>query len=373
MNIMKGNERLALRVVGSRWADSSKLVTIMRTRFLYARLLIAATLALLAAVASASVGLTEILGRDGDGPVTVFYPSSSDSRPTNRGPFTLQVASQGAAMRGNGRLVVISHGSGGAPWVHADLARALVEDGFVVALPEHRSDNYKDTSGVGPESWKLRPAEVSRAIDVVGRDARFGPLLKLDRVGMYGMSAGGHTALTLAGGRWSPARIAKHCEEDIASDFNGCVGLTTRLTGGVLDGLKKTIALSVIRYRFDDTNWYTHADPRIAAVVAGVPYAADFDMDSLKEPRVPLALVTASQDKWLVPRFHSNLVLRACTACERLADLPTGGHGALLSPLPPGLTGLIGDLLNDPPGFDRSALPTVDRKIASFFRKRLVP
>ena len=44
----------------------------------------------------------------------------------------------------------------------------------------------------------------SRAIDVVSHDARFAPLLALDRVGMYGMSAGGHTALSLAGGRWSP-------------------------------------------------------------------------------------------------------------------------------------------------------------------------
>jgi predicted dienelactone hydrolase len=345
----------------------------MYLRILYARLLLATALALLAAVAHATVGLTEISGKDGDGPVTIFYPSGSESQATKRGPFTLQVAPQGVAARGNGRLVVISHGSGGAPWVHADLARALVEDGFVVALPEHRGDNYKDSSGLGPRSWKLRPAEVSRAIDAVGLDPRFAPLLKLDRVGMYGMSAGGHTALTLAGGRWSPARIAKHCEQDIANDFNGCVGLSSRLTGGVLDGLKKTIALSVIRYRFDDASWYAHADPRIAAVVSGVPYAADFDMASLAAPRVPLALVTAQQDKWLVPRFHSNLVLQACTACERLADFPNGGHGALLSPLPPGLTGLIGDLLNDPPGFDRSALPEVDRKIAAFFRKYLLP
>jgi hypothetical protein len=52
--------------------------------------------------------------------------------------------------------------------------------------------------------------------------------------------------------------------------------------------------------------------------------------------------------------------------------LPTGGHGALLSPMPPGLSGILGDLLNDPPGFDRAELPEVDQKIAAFFRKRLL-
>jgi hypothetical protein len=57
----------------------------------------------------------------------------------------------------------------------------------------------------------------------------------------------------------------------------------------------------------------------------------------------------------------------------RIADVPNGGHGALLSPLPPGLTGLVGDLLNDPRGFDRAVLPDIDRKIVEFFRKHLLP
>jgi predicted dienelactone hydrolase len=57
-----------------------------------------------------------------------------------------------------------------------------VDDGFVVAVPEHRGDNVKDQSAAGPESWRRRPAEVSRAIDAVGADARFKPLLALDRV-----------------------------------------------------------------------------------------------------------------------------------------------------------------------------------------------
>src|SRR6267154_834069 len=247
--------------------------------------LLAAALALPAA-AQASVGVTEIASKDGD-PVTVFYPSSAEEKALKRGPFTLNLAPQGAPVRGNGRLVVVSPGAGGSPWVHSDLARALVESGFVVAMPEHRGDNYKDLSAVGPESWKRRPAEVSRAIDAVGQDPRFAPLLALDKVGMFGMSAGGHTALSLAGGRWSPALFKVHCEAHIAEDFYSCVGMATRLNGDFLDGLKKTIAVTVIRWRFEDTTWYTHAEPRIAAIVAGVPYAADFDMDSLAARRCP--------------------------------------------------------------------------------------
>jgi predicted dienelactone hydrolase len=334
---------------------------------------LATALALFAVTAEAAVGLTEIAGKEGDGVVTVYYPSGSDAQTVKRGPFTFHLAVEGAPRRGNGRLIVISHGSGGSPWVHADLARALVEQGFVVAMPAHRGDNYKDHSTPGPESWQRRPVEVSRAIDVVGKDGRFAPLLALDKVGMYGFSAGGHTALTLAGGRWSPALFRQHCEAHIAEDFQACVGLATRLRGNFLDAVNTTIALSVIRYRFNDATPQTHSDPRIAAIVAGAPYAADFDMTSLAAPRVPLGLVILGQDKWLRPHFHGERVLRACSTCERLGDLRGAGHGALLSPLPPRLSGLLADLLNDPPGFDRTALPDIDRTITAFFRRHLLP
>lgn len=323
-------------------------------------------------LAQAEVGLSTLAGVDGDGPVTVYYPTQAAAAPIQRGPFTLQLAEQAPPQRGNGRLVVISHGSGGGPWVHADLARSLVQAGFVVAFPQHKGDNSRDDGNPGPPSWAIRPQEVSRAIDAVGSDPRFAPLLSLDEVGMYGMSAGGHTALSMAGGRWSAAGFKQHCEANLVDDFQACVGLITRLTGGLLDGLKKWVALAVIRHRFDDATPHAHSDPRVRAVVAGVPAAADFDMESLAQPRVPLGLVTAQGDRWLTPRFHSGRVLQACTGCEHIADLPTGGHGALLSPLPPNLGGLIGDMLNDPPGFDRSQMAAVDQKITDFFTRHLV-
>jgi len=324
--------------------------------------------------AQAGVGLTELPGQEGDGPVSVFYPSSSEDQALQRGPFALQLAWQGAPVHGNGRLIVISHGSGGNPWVHADLARTLVQAGFVVAFPQHRGDHSGQFTDPGPVSWKLRPAEVSRAIDAVGHSPQFAPLLALDKTGVYGGSAGGHTALTLAGGRWSPAAFRRHCDAHIAEDFSSCVGFITRLRGNFLDGIKKSVALGVIRQRFDDATWQTHDDTRVRAVVASVPFAADFDMASLATPRVPLGLVVAQKDINQVPRFHIGAVRAACTSCEVIADLPTAGHGAMLSPLPPFRPGSIEDeLLGDPPGFDRSQLPDVDRKITAFFSKHLLP
>jgi predicted dienelactone hydrolase len=102
--------------------------------------------------AEAAMGLSQIEATVEDGPITLYYPTGSPSRTVMRGPFALQVAEQVPPARGNGRLVVVSHGSGGSPWVHHDLARQLVEAGFVVALPQHRGDNYLDFSAPGPDS-----------------------------------------------------------------------------------------------------------------------------------------------------------------------------------------------------------------------------
>jgi predicted dienelactone hydrolase len=328
-------------------------------------------LGLACALAQAGVGVTELAGLEGDGPVTVFYPSDAEAKSVQQGPFTVSAARDGAPAKGNGRLVVISHGSGGSAWTYTDLAFAMVGAGFTVAAPLHQGDNYRDMSGIGPKSWRRRPAEVSRAIDAVGKDARLAPLLQLDRVGVYGMSAGGHAALTLAGGRWAPAGIRRHCEAHIADDFASCVGAITSLKGDGFDGVRKSVALWIIAWRMSDAAWISYEDARVKAVVAAVPYAADFDMASFAAPRVPLGLAIAGQDRWLLPRYHVGAVRAACKPCEVVADLPTGGHGAFLSPLPPKMTGRIAELLEDPPGFDRKLLPEVDRRIVDFFKRHL--
>lgn len=332
-----------------------------------------AALALAAAgAAQAGMGWIELPATAERESITVFYPSTAEEQPTPLGPFVLPLAEGAEPARGSGRLVVVSHGTGGSTWVHADLARVLVRAGFVVALPLHRADNYRDRSDA-PGALERRPLEVSAAIDAVAADARFAPWLALDRVGVFGFSAGGHTALTLAGGRWSYDRFRRHCDEHLAEDFAFCVGPITALDGGMLDGLKQWIARLVIGLRFRDDTPHGHVDPRVAAVVAAAPAAAVFDLESLAQPRVPLALATLGQDRWLLPRLHAERVLAACASCERLVDLPEAGHGVFLSPRPPGLEGRLAELLADGPGFDRSALPAAHERITAWFVRRLTP
>ena len=94
--------------------------------------------ALYGAAQAATLGVTSLPATDTDGVVTVFYPSSAPAGPVERSPFRFAGAVDGAAAPGNGRLVVLSHGSGGGPWTYTVLAQALVNAGYVVAVPRHR-------------------------------------------------------------------------------------------------------------------------------------------------------------------------------------------------------------------------------------------
>lgn len=53
--------------------------------------------------------------------------------------------------RGGG-LVLISHGSGGLPFVYRSIARHLARSGFIVGLPEHPHNNRNDNC----LEWKVR-------------------------------------------------------------------------------------------------------------------------------------------------------------------------------------------------------------------------
>ena len=119
---------------------------------------------------------------------------------------------------------------------------------------------------------------------------------------------------------------------------------------------------------------HRYRDPRITAVVAMVPFAADFVPESLATPAVHLGVVIARKDVNQVPRFHVENIVKACTPhCEVVMDLPEASHGAMLSPMPPLERGSVGEhLLADPPSFNREqAIAELNTRIADFFVRHL--
>lgn len=321
--------------------------------------------------ASAQVGFVQF--HSGELPITVVYPTEALVTHHQFGPFDLEVAVDAVPSRGTGRLVVISHGTGGDAFTLHTLARTMALAGFVVAQPEHQGDNWQDRSDSGPVSWQRRPREVSTTIDALSVDRRFAPLLRLDRVGVYGMSAGGGTALAMAGADWSAWTFQQHCAVHVLDDEGFCLygvqgqrqrtARTQLFTVAASEGSEKLLGGPAA------------LDKRVVAAAVSVPVGAIFTKASLGAIRIPVGVVEAAADKILNPRYHSGYVLAQCKSCTRLDSVAAGGHFDTLSPWPDSVAKAAAAM----PGAQRN--PEIDDarrqvsydRIAAFFVAHLVP
>src|SRR5579862_8567550 len=183
-----------------------------------ARLLVAlaAGMMLLSGLAARAgdVGFQQLTIPDGtEKPLTVgvWYPTEAAAKPERLGTVTQAVA-LGAPMAGDHlALVVMSHGTGSWYGQHYDTALALAHAGFVVAAVNHTGDTYDDHSQV-LQIWK-RPEQIHRLIDYMLADWRGHAQIDAGRVGVFGFSAGGFTALAAAGGTADLTLVQPHCQK----------------------------------------------------------------------------------------------------------------------------------------------------------------
>lgn len=336
-----------------------------------------------------AVGMAQL--QAGELGITLVYPTDEPARTVTRGPFVLQVALDAPPRPGLRRLVVMSHGTAGSPLADHALAATLARAGFVVAQPMHIGDNYLDARQAGPVAWQTRTAEITRVIDTLAAQPDWAPRLRLDRVGVHGMSAGGVTALTMAGAQWSLLGLIRHCathtDDDRGFCFNGLVDETAQAqrraqfvgARGVPDAYMAP-DLKVAhggRTPADGSaaDFDPRPDPRVAAVTLAVPVAALVSADSLARIRIPVGVVSAGRDQMLMPAFHSGHVLRHCTACPLLADLPGAGHFDLLSPWPDEVARSVGARQVQggypEPGFDGRERDAAFDEISRFFTQHL--
>jgi predicted dienelactone hydrolase len=301
-----------------------------------------------------SVGLREI--RSGDLPITLVYPTAEQVQTYTQGAFSLKVAHDAAPLasrQGRRQLIVLSHGSAGSPLPDHHLAATLARAGFVVAQPQHRGDNWQDFSRAGPESWKTRPQDVRETIDAVANDSVLGPLVRTDRVGVHGMSAGGVTALVLAGGQWRMLDLIRHCGRYLDEDIGFCLnGLGQHPMQQQMRRAQFVLSERTPDQFLPATMQAAHGgivaadprpDPRIAAVSLLVPVGAIFTAESLARIRIPVGLTQADADTVLLPRFHSQHVLRHCPGCRALSSHTQAGHFDWLAPWPASVAQAVAD------------------------------
>ena len=317
----------------------------MNARQAFAALSLALAAVVGTTAAHAQVGMDRL--QVDDIAVTLVYPTPTKATPQPFGPFTLDVALHAPLAPGQHHLIVMSHGTGGSALADHALAADLALAGFVVAQPLHVGDNFQDQTQSGPASFQRRPGEISRVIDALAANSQWSAQLTLDRVGVHGMSAGGVTGLSLAGARWRTLNLIQHCNAHLDDDIGFCLqGATTpEQRADRLARFERARNAAEDYLPAGLTAWHgglipsaaqpdPRPDPRVAAVSLAVPVSAIFGADSLAHIRIPVGIVRAEEDQVLVPRFHTDHVLRYCTTCTLITNLPKAGHFDLLWPWP---------------------------------------
>ena len=311
-----------------------------------------ATLYLKAARSAHPVGYAEFMVPDPqDKPlkVAVWYPTDAAAGFHVIGLSAQRVAVNGPVVGRNLPLVVISHGNGGVSSSHSDTALALASAGFVVAAVNHTGDNAQDDSYVGSVRWLVdRPRHIHQVLDYMLGTWPASAQIDAARVGMFGFSAGGFTALVSIGGVPDLAQIAAHCAKQ--PEF-ACT-------------LWKPDAGASV----PPTAW-VH-DPRIrAAVIAAPGFGFAFEPDGLSQVTAAVQLWNGAEDASVPYATNEAVVRRLLRTPPEYHAVPGAGHFAFIAPCPTWLFPLI---CKDPQGFDREAFHRdFNEAVIAFFRAQL--
>ena len=246
-------------------------------------------------------------------------------------------------------LVVISHGTGAGPTAHIDTAQALAAAGFVVVAPMHPGDNFQDDSIVGRPEWMAnRARHVSRVIDFMVSEWPGRGRLNPERVGIFGFSAGGTTALISIGGVPDLARVPAHCAA--RREF-------------VCDIMAAPTAEAA-----PPPAWTR--DPRIAAAVVAAPgLGFAFAPSGLSGVRVPVQLWAGTADETVPYATNAGPVRQMLGERADFHEATGAAHLSFLAPCGPGGPP---PLCQDAPGFDRVAFHReLNQAVVAFFRRHL--
>jgi predicted dienelactone hydrolase len=258
-------------------------------------------------------------------------------------------------------LIVLSHGNWGTRFSQGWLALALVKAGYVVLSTTHPGTFADDQTVAGRYRLWDRSRDVSFALDEVLKDPKWSALIDTARIGFVGHSFGGWTGVSLAGGRYDPARQRAFCQSLEPKDFYCENTLEDDIAG---------VPAVDAGDQFKDS--------RIKAFyIMGSGPGQGFTADSLQSIAVPFVVDTAQFDESLEPLANSTSLARQIPGAREVVR-PIG-HFAyvpecrrLVGPVLTRLAGL--PLCNDPQGVDRAQVhKQVAPDVIAFFDRTLPP
>jgi predicted dienelactone hydrolase len=295
--------------------------------------LFAAIMLCLGATLAQGAGLRSIdLSADAAGPAlqgAVWYPCPQPAGIVDLGNVSLPGVKDCPLLDKRLPLVVMSHGRTGSFAGHHDIAEVLADAGFMVAAINHAGDTSADLSRTDDLSiYVSRPNDIKRLIDFMLAAPAFTAGIDRDRIGLYGFSRGGYTALAVIGAEPDWANVTERCrqvkthvcEQILAKEFPGAVTHDTRVKAAVIAD-----PLSVF-----------FTDKSFAAVKIPVQlWASEFGGDGVQPHSVDIV------DNNLPTKHEYHVVANS-------------GHFAFLAPCPPALVAQLPYICKDAGDFDRA-------------------
>ena len=283
-----------------------------------------------------------------------FYPSREAEGLTKLGSYEVEATEGAKIAMGRYPLLMLSHGNTGTPLALHDLATSLARKGFVVVAVLHPGDNYKDHSRLGTLSNLYgRPMQISAAISATLADPELSPYVHDDQVGVIGYSAGGETALILAGAQPDLDRLRRYCQER-PEDRDACT------TKGEL------IA--------DRDDLEPAADPRIRALLLMAPLSLMFGRQTLADVHVPVLLYSGENDSLVFPDKNADALARKLPVEPEFKVIPGAGHFVFMAPCNDEQMAAMPGLCTDAQGVDREDIHRdLIYEAGRFFGKTLQP
>jgi predicted dienelactone hydrolase len=206
-------------------------------------------------------------------------------------------------------LVLMSHGTGGSSASMVWIAEYLAAHGYLVAAVEHFGNTFRNDTPEGFIAVWRRPVDVSRVLDALLSEPRFGKRIAADRIGAAGFSAGGCTVIALAGGIYHPELMGVYSREHPSEK-----------------GSKFASKIDFSRIPDMTSASLSYRDERIRAVFAMAPaLGPGFETADLSQIRIPVGIVASAQDDWLPLAANAQHFAESIPGAE-LTQLPAGGH-----------------------------------------------
>ena len=255
-----------------------------------------------------------------------------------------------AASQNKRKLALISHGAFGSPIEMNWLGYALASQGWLVVGVAHYGESWvygKDTidPSVLARFWQ-RPQEVSFVIELLTTEG----LLNLDidnsNVLMLGHSAGGFTALALAGAKLEAGKSERYCALITAKNDKSCAYNTQQTTPYTKDKIHKISKAQA-----------SMVDARIKAIISLDPALGHaVNETSLMDVTVPTLVIGSVENDFLPFKQHAQYYAEHIKNADLIGIEQGAGHFIYINECEHNFKAQGILLCKDREGVDRKAL-----------------